>query len=216
MDAASYRAHMRRTLGDTNGARYSDELLDEALRWALAVYSQANPQVMRTVLTLPGAGREHSLAALEGLSAVLEVYYPHREGLEPPRCESWRCYTRQAGLWLYLESSRIPTAGEGVLLVYTARHSIAGLDTAGQSSLPPADEYLFSNGAAGKAAQNRGLYLIEAYGSRSAEAGKLQAWAEARIGEFMSGLNGLKTAQSLPGDRPAGWRLDEWDHRTAS
>ena len=44
-DIAGYRTKIRNVLGDALGTRYGDDMVDESLRWALAAYSKALPQV---------------------------------------------------------------------------------------------------------------------------------------------------------------------------
>jgi len=48
---------IRVLLGDAEALRSSDDLLDESIRWALAVYARSLPQVKTALLTVSQAGR---------------------------------------------------------------------------------------------------------------------------------------------------------------
>ncbi len=211
-DLAGFRTRARQVLGDPAGTRFGDDLLDEALQWALAAYGKVLPQVKVGCLTVTTAEREQSLAELAGLVNILEVNYPYVNGGSLPLVfEKWYFYMREAAGYLYLGGGRAPRVGDVLRLVYTTRHTITGLNGAEQTSIPGTDEYMFANGAAGKAAMTRGVHLVEAYGNRISEPQKLQNWAEKMVMTFLSDLNTLKRSPLFAVLSPAGWRLDEWD-----
>jgi hypothetical protein len=209
---ANFRTKIRQVLGDTVGSRYKDDLLDEALRWILAAYGKALPQVKTGKVTISTAGREQSLLDLSGLVTILEVNFPYTSGDETPDpFEAWYFYTRAATPYIHLGGSYVPEAGDLIRVVYTVGHTIEDLDSATATTIPATQEYLFANGAAGKAAMSRGAHLIEAYGSRGSETNKLQTWADQTVKEFLNELSTLKISQALPGWKSGGWQLDQWD-----
>ncbi len=211
-DLAGFRTMARRVLGDPGGTRFADDVLDEALQWALIAYGKVLPQVKSGCLPVTTAGREQSLATLQELVNILEVNYPYVSGNPSPVAfEKWYFYTRDAAAYVYLGGNRIPAVGEALRLVYTTGHTIAGLNGAPQTSIPAADETMFANGAAGKAALTRGIQLVEAYGNRISEPQKLQNWAEKMVMTFLSDLNTLKRSPLFAVFAPAGWKLDRWD-----
>ena len=208
----AYRTKILQVLGDMGGSRYSNAALDEALRWTLAAYGKVLLQVKTGTVTLNAAGREQSLGSLTGLETILEVNFPYTSGDESPLIfEAWYFYTRSATPYIHLGGDYVPAAADVVRVVYTTGHTIEDLDSATATTIPVTHEYLFANGAAGKAAMSRGSHLIEAYGSRASESGKLQEWAESTVKEFLSELSTLKISQALPGWNSSGWQLDGWD-----
>lgn len=211
-DLASYRAKVRQVLGDTGVTKYSDDLLDEALRWTLAAYSKVLPQVKTDTVTIAAAGREQSLGAITDLVQILEMNFPYTSGDESPEIfEAWYYYNRGAVPYVHIGGDYVPAAADVIRVTYTVAHTIEDLDSATATTIQTAHEYLFANGAAGKAAMSRGMHLIENYGSRSTESGKLQEWAERQVNEFLNELSMYKISQALPGWSPSGWKLDDYD-----
>lgn len=213
-DLTGYRSKIRIVLGDTGSDRYDDAVLDGAVRWALAAYSKALPQVKTCSINVTAEGREQSLTALTDLLTVLEVNFPYQAGCQTPAVlQQWYFYRRDGHGLLYISGRRSPMAGDVIRLTYTAWHTIAGLGDATVTTIPTAHETLFENGAAGKAAMMRGIHLVEAYGRKSEEPEKLKTWSEGLLADFLDDLLSLKSWQVLRGTLTNGWTLDRWDRR---
>jgi len=105
-----------------------------------------------------------------------------------------------------------PFAGQQLGCVYSACHSLAGLDGQTQTSFPDGLAGVLLAGAAGHAAAMRAAALLESYGGRSGDPAALQAQAQTLLEEFRTRLAGLRIAPpGLPGLLPLlGWPLDAY------
>ena len=212
MDLSECHTRLQALLGDT-GTRYSTALLDESVAWALDTLSAGSPQLKTEAITVTSVGREQSLAALPGLLTVLEVIYPYQADMNAPEpLRQWYFYQRDGGAWLYLGGRLVPAAGDLLRITFTARHTLQGLDGALLTTLPTEQETLLLQGAAGRAAELRGLHMVEAYGKKPSEPDKLKSWAEAALAEFRQEVQVLKTSRTLMNVLNGGWKLDRWDN----
>ena len=148
MERDDFHASMLVQLGDDGGDRFTSSLLDEALRQALAAYSRTAPRLLSGRLTLAGAGRMQSLAALSGLIEVVEVVFPYDAAavLYRPYAQPWQFAWRDAIPTLWLGGQPVPQAGEVLHVTYTAAHTINGLDEAVETTLPAEHEGSISSG----------------------------------------------------------------------
>lgn len=206
MQADDFQAAMLVHLGDAAGERFCEALLGEALRQALGEYSRAAPRLLSGTLTLTSGGAWQSLAVFSGLQEAVEVIFPY-----DPAAALQRAYA-QPMLWL--GGRPAPQPGQVLHVLYTGAHTIAGLDGAETTTLPPEHQACISSGAAALAANGRALRLVEAHGSRTDEAGKWLACAALLMQRFHTFLDGVRHAGRV---RPpvwqqnAAWRLDGWD-----
>ena len=92
MERDDFHRVMLVQLGDDGGDRFASGLLDEALRQALAAYSQSAPRLLSGTLTLVSTGEMQSLAALNGLMEVVEVVFPYdaAASLYRPYAQPWQ------------------------------------------------------------------------------------------------------------------------------
>ena len=213
-DLADYQVRISQVLEDPDNSRYTDDLICEALRWALAEYSKASPQVTEGVIVIAASGREQSLASLIGITAVLEIEYPYAAGRKDQNLyERFWSYRRGNALYVQLNGSRVPLAGESLRVRYTKDHTIDGLDGWLSTTVFEADETIVVMGAAGKAAGIRANKLIEAYGAKTGEPTQLGQWASRQYVWFERQLENLRNAsQGMPGSAGrSGWQLDMWD-----
>jgi hypothetical protein len=216
MQASDFQAAMLVHLGDAAGERFCEALLEEALRQALGEYSRASPRLMSGTLTLTGAGQIQQLAALSGVQEVVELVFPYdlAATVYRPYTQPWHFFWRDDQPMLWLGGRPAPQAGQVLHVLYTAAHTIAGLDGAETTTLPPEHQVSISSGAAALAANGRALRLVEAHGSRTDEAGKWLACAAPLMQRFHAFLDGLRhTGRVRPPvwQQNAGWRLDGWD-----
>lgn len=214
---ADFRARILAVLVDAGAAIFTNAIVDEALSQALSEYNEALPLAMETVLTLPGAGREIALNGLAGLRRVTEVYWPFdslSEPWPPNRVRGWYVYWDDAQPVLYLNNIEgdEPQLNDELRLWYTVSHTIDGLASAGETTIPAEHETLLVSGAAGHAALARTVDLIEVAGADMYATGLLGVWAQRKIKEFRDALARLQKAHARAGEPFAkGWKLDKWD-----
>jgi hypothetical protein len=80
---ASYRTRLINSLNDTT-AKYSNDVLDEALRKVLNEYTWAFPNVDTQEITLSSAGRIQSLADCTDLINVVQLVHPYNANAADP------------------------------------------------------------------------------------------------------------------------------------
>lgn len=214
---AQLRERAGMLLMDAGSEIWSTELLDEALRQALAQYSLVRPVEAETVLTLEAAGREIDLSGIAGLMGVFDAWWPYDDQAErwpPNRLRGWRLNWNggSAKLFLDLRDGAQPQAGDKVRLWYTAAHTIEDLDQAEATTLPPEHESLIVTGAAGQAGMSRVADLVETADVDMYSVSLLGTWARSKQREFGGELDLLRRRQARAGTSYGeGWRLDRWD-----
>jgi hypothetical protein len=211
-DLVGFRSKVKQILGDVGATRYTDAVIDEGLRWALAAYGKALPQVKSGEVTVSTAGREQSLSTLSGLVTILEVNYPYTSGDEAPESfYAWHLYAYGGTFYVEIGGDQVPAMGEIIRVVYTTGQEIDNLDGATATTVITTHDYMLANGAAGKAAIMRASQLIEAYGSRKEEPERLEKWGGSQLALYGLELAQLKVNQAFPGNSADGWKLDKWD-----
>lgn len=205
---SAYRSLTSILLADSALARYSNDLLDLALRQSLVVYSQASPQVLSAVLSFAADGREQSLDGLGAVLHVLRFEYPYDPAASGPRpLVEARLYWSGGSPYVYIGGKRRPATGEQALLHYAAGHTIADLEGAETTSVPTRHAGVVGLGAAAFAARTRAGQLVEAYGARSAAIDQLSRWGEMRLNEFRARLAEITQRTIAPGGP---WSLSGW------
>ncbi|MBI9043376.1 MAG: hypothetical protein JEZ06_02750 [Anaerolineaceae bacterium] len=210
---AGFRTKVLTILGQTI-TKYSNDVLDEALRETLGEFSRYVPNMKRAEITLAAAGRQVDLSALAGLIYLIQLAYPFTTGEETPTIhESYYLYHTDGSPMIEICGDRVPASGEKLRVVYGAEHTIEDLDTATTTTLRTRDEGIVARGAAAKAAIQRSNTLAEAYGNRSTEYEKIKGWAERMHYQYLSELERLKDIeQGIPMVmNDSRWKLDSWD-----
>lgn len=214
---ADFRTRIRALLVDTLGTIFTDSIVDEALSQALGEYNEALPLEMETVIDLPGDGREIALNGLPGLRRVIDVYWPFdsaNESWPPNRVKGFTTYWDDTQPVLYLDNIEgdEPQLDDELRLWYTTSHTIDGLLTATETTIPGEHETLLVGGAAGHAAMARGVDLIEVASADLYGTGLLLTWAQRKLKEFRDALEKIKRSRARAGlPFGSGWRLDKWD-----
>lgn len=210
-DLSALISRVRLTLDDPDGKRFSDTLLTTAIRQALEQIDQRLPRNLISDVTAAANGREQPLNGLTGCIFLVKLVYPaasdgNRE-LEP---ETEFSYVMRDGTpTVHFYGDVLPQAGEVLLVHYAAQNTIEGLDDALSTTLPEMCEAALVNGAAGCACALRAGSLVEAYGSRPAEAAQMLETSRYWMDVFSRGLDGLKVLQDF--GFPPGFALDGWD-----
>lgn len=215
-DLDTVRGRVAQVLSDNAAAIYSQALLDEAIRQTVQKFSLSSPQRQVAVVTLASSDREISLAALTGLLGVLEVEYPYGADLTAQRMHGWRLRWQAGEPWLVISGAWALRlyAGQQLRLWYAARHTLADLDGASQTSLDSLGEAEIQlsalvEAAAGAAATMRGQELIQTPDADLYAAGMLVAWGTQRLRLFQMHLDSLRSRSTRQGAPwSAAWQLD--------
>lgn len=180
--------------------------LDEALRWAIARYSEIHPEQVIAALTLAAAGREVSISSITSYVQMLRVWWPYTSA-DPEYPPLWRQFELWPGDVLFIDDPDEPAIGDVVRLWYTRDRALSGLDGAAATTIPDEDVTLIVTGASGYAAQMIVQEEEQRYVPR-----KLREWADARIAEFNRGLDRLARRNAARASGHAGLpALDRWD-----
>lgn len=199
MNLVELRGRVRAALADTNGLAWSDEMLDESLREALDMLSMSLPRTVSVELVAL-EGLEVELAGVLGLIDVLEVW--RMDGV-PRRVQGW-IVAWHANLPRLRLSARegVLRAGERVKVVYTALHTLEGLNGATETSLHPRHASLLVAGAAGYAVERRACMAIAGYHQEPKESVALLQWSVTQLRGFENDLRRL---------RPRGLAFAQWE-----
>jgi hypothetical protein len=214
---AAFRTRIRAVLVDALGTIYTDAIVDEALNQALDEYNQALPLEKETVITLPGNGREIALNALTGLRKVTAVYWPFdslNEPWPPNRVKGFAVYWDDARPVLYLNSIEggEPQLDDELRLWYTGSHTIDGLNSATETTIPGEHDSLLVVGATGHAALAHGVDLADTSSADMYATGLILVWAQRQLKTFRDALEKIKRSSARAGlPYGSGWKLDKWD-----
>jgi hypothetical protein len=217
-NVAVLRGRVAQGLADTGNAIWSAAWLDEGLRLALAEYNLVRPVQTSEVgeVALGQAAdnpRELILTdmSIDDVVDVTAVWLPYTPGQpeHPPntrRFEYWPDVGR-----LYLPDGPEPRAGEQLRLFVTRRRQIEGLDTQGQTTLPPIHESMLVGGAAGHVAASRALDLAEQVTLDKLTAQQVRAWGLSKLQEFRAALSKIGRRQAQGSAFTPLPPLDRWD-----
>jgi len=163
---AAFRVSILALLSDAGLAIFSNNDVDQALRWALSEYSSRRPLIRTYQFPVAATTGVHILPAdfITRHVTNVELYDDDPDSIYDltyyayQRDEQWIVETRSAeGPGTLREVS----AGEVLQISYSVIHTIDDLDSAAGTTLPAADEPFIHVGAAGRAAQMRALDRIE-------------------------------------------------------
>jgi hypothetical protein len=203
-----YRTRVLEAVGDPASARYSDAILDEALRLALEEYSRAVPQIKDITLPVLIPSAEQELIGVVDLLFILACFYPVTLD-SAPELESYYPYNRDGAHWLNLGGGLVPQVGDLLRVIYGAAHTIQDLDAALVTTAPVNDTGLIVQGAAGHALNIYGDSIVQSYGKRTPQ-DDVYAAAVRRLRDFRARLKGRRGSGPVPA-WSARWKLDAWD-----
>lgn len=206
----SLAARVRLLLNDPGAARFPETLLTSAIRQALELIDIHVPQVLTVEITVTTGSRDQQLTGVTGCLYLVKLVFnsPDASGeLEPG---THFLYQVEAGIpTLHFLGDFIPHSGMVLHVQFAAAHTIEGLDSATATSLPEMCEPALVNGAAGCAYALRAACLVECYGARAEDAGRLMETSRIFMEHFDQMLKGLKLLQEF--GFPPGFALDAWD-----
>lgn len=207
----SIKTRIRQILDDAAGDRFSDTLLENAIRQALARLDEKLPLLRSVDHLITTAGRDFTLPAMDHPLYLMEVVIvPATTGGCFQEVKTGYSYTLQGSTGsLHFNDTCFPGAGETLRVTYAAQNTLTGLDGATETSVPDAASTALETGSAGFACLLRAASLAEAYGARAGESARLVE--QSRLWQQLSdeSLNKLKTFQQF--EFPGGFSLDQWD-----
>ena len=211
---AAYRARIVNSLHDV-ASKYSNDILDEALRKVLNEYTRAFPNMATANITVAAAGRSQTLASCANFMAVIMLVHPYDSNLADPfiyEREDFRITWSGGSPYAYFTGGDIPQASEHIYVEYASKQTIEDLDSAASTTVRDDHEDLLVIGAAGQAAMMRASGLNEQWGSRLGEMNNLMLWGRNQYDQFKEFLEQIKTEQPVDIFPQTNWPLDQWDN----
>lgn len=211
--SAAYRSRIFNSLISST-TKYSNDIIDEALRKILNEYTRAFPLVIEQSITLAAAGRSQTLTACTNLMSVISLVHPYISTLADPyisRREDFSLYWSTTGPSLFISGQPIPLAGQKMLVTFAAKQTLKDLDSATTTTIRDDHEDLLVVGAAAQAAMMRASGLNEQWGTRPTDFSQLMLWGKEQYGRFADFLLEIRTEQPLDIFPSNYWQLDKWD-----
>jgi hypothetical protein len=205
---------VRVLLKDPDQERYSESLLDEALREAVSIFSMAFPLGLVVTFDVPQTSNELSLAEWMPVHQFVMLWYPFDEDdTELAPLEDVHFYRPNGIPTLRWKGGQFEQ-GQSVQVYFSSAHTIAGLDDAEATTIPRAAEEAIRLGMAGFAAQARSAQLIEQHGALSMDQKAMYDLGLQWVAGFEKRCKKLRSAAFSPyGPLPeGGWKLE--DYRT--
>lgn len=208
---AEINTRTRALLDDSLAQRFSDSLLEAALGLALEELEQRAPYISSVTHIVTTPGRDQSLPGLSGCRYLISVTVPQADGssrrLEPETCFT---YLLSDGVpALHFLGSRVPIAGDQLLIQFAAGYTISGYKGALATTLPAELVTALTNGTAAHACFLHAASLIESYGGRGNESTRWMETGRQWQTSFERSLGTLKTLQDF--GFPPGFAFDRWD-----
>mgnify|MGYP005824350585 CR=1 FL=1 len=210
-DLSGFSSRILQLLADPAGSKFPQAQITEALRMTLSDFSQANPVLASTVLTLPAASKLIDLTTLTGLLYPIKISCPYLDDSAEETETPFHFYLAGGIPTIALDSDTTPTAGDQAKIVFAKAHTIQSLDAAPDTSILTVHDSMIVVGAAAYALDLRAAQLMEAYGQRSIDITRILTLAVNYHTRWETYLATLKSyTWSL---FPRGFALDQWDHR---
>ena len=174
---AAYRTRITNSLDDTKG-KYSDAVIDEALRKVLNEYTRATPNIKTHTHTVTTAGRNQTLAT-SNLIAIIQLVHPYDSTLTDPfiyNREDFSLLQMDGSPTLYFYGEDLPRVDEKIYVKFAGKQTITDLDSVTATTVRDDHEDILIVGASGQAAMMRASGLNEQWGGRPGEMGALMTW----------------------------------------
>ena len=211
---AAYRTRIINSLDDST-LKYSNDILDEALRKVLNEYTRAFPNIQTASVTVSTAGRLQSLAACTNLMSIIQLVHPYVSNAADPfsrEREDFILTWSDGSPVVYFKGNDIPQAAEMIFVKYAAKQALKDLDGAAATTVRDDHEDFLIVGAAGQAAMMRASGLTEKWGTIPNQQSSLMMWGSSQYRRFLDFLIELRSDQPIDIFPNSGWRLDEWDN----
>ena len=206
---SDFKRNVRRQLPAKmrNAFAYSQDDIDEAIRWALHRYSEISPDRVITSLELSSSGREIDISTITDRIDIERMWWDY-DSSNPAHPPNFRDFELWPDNIVCICDTNEPASGDVVRIWYTRLHTLNGLDSATVTSLPFDAETLIVIGASGFATQE---HVLESDAYRLPT--KLALWAEARLREFERGLTAVSSRRASQASGIASIKpLDRWEN----
>jgi len=189
---------------DSANDYFSVAEIEDAIEWALAVYSYRVRRREKGTIDDVDGEREYSLATLSGLLQVTRVWWPY-DSTDPDHPPNWVQWYMIDDDTLYLDVETDPDGTEKIRVFYAVGHTIDGL--AGESVTTPDDMgcELLIVGAAGRVVVSKSRDAIDAINVSSEVTGDWEGWGRARVEEFYETLDGVVSSERMVDDARVSW-----------
>jgi hypothetical protein len=155
---SAFRTSVLALLSDASNAIFSNNDVDQALRWALSEFSARRPFIRTYQFTVISTNGVHNLPADFTTRHITNVELYDED---PDSIVDLVYYAYQRDEQWIVQTKYDVSAGEVLQISYSVIHTIDGLDSAAGTTLATSDEPFIHFGAAGRAAQMRALDRIE-------------------------------------------------------
>ena len=155
---AAYRIAILALLTDAGNAIFSNDMVDQALRWALAEYSNRRPLIRTYQYSVDSTTGIHNLPTdfVTKHITKVELY-----DADPDSIIQLGFYAYKRDEQWIINTNYQVEAGEVLQVSYTDIHTVDNLDAAAGTTIPIEDEPILHIGAAGRAALLRSLDRVE-------------------------------------------------------
>lgn len=209
----SIKNRARQILDDANLSRYSDALLENAIRQELSHLDEKLPLVRTLDLQISSAGKDQDVTGMvHPLYLIQLCMLSTSSGNRAQAIKTGYAYTLEGETGtLHFNDIYVPSVGETLRVTYAGQNTLAGLDGAEESTIPDAAASALETGSASFACLLRAVSLAETYGARTGESARLVE--QSRLWREISdeAVNKLKSFQEF--SYPAGFALDQWDEK---
>ena len=191
-------------LKDSSNDYWSTDEIQDAIEWALAVYSyRVRRRITGTIDDVDGQS-EYSLSTLTGLMQVHAVWWPY-DSSAPSHPPNWVQWHMLDDATLYLDVDDEPDGTEVIRIFYNGPHTISGLASATETTPDEMGCELLIVGAAGRVMLSKAREAIDTINVSDEVGGDWESWGRARLKEFHDGLDGIVSNERMVGDARISW-----------
>ncbi len=207
----SIKTRIQQILNDEEGARYSDLMLENAIRQAMGRLNDNLPLIRKVEHEITSEGREVTLTGMVMPLFIVQINVLASDNNDPVReiKKGYEYRLQGTTLVLNFNANVVPKEGETLQITYAAQHLLTGLDGATESTVPDSAAAALENSAVSFAYMLRAASLLGVYGTRVGESAQLAEQSNVWKELAEAALNKLKTFQ--PFEYPDGFALDRWD-----
>lgn len=177
--------------GETSLTIFTDAQVQQATREALLLYSSYNPNFQTEILTIATDGREHDLSDLANCLKIIDVFFPYIDESFLQKYNGAHYITYSNNVFnIIFQGSRIPKAGEMMMINYQEAHSIEGLDGASTTTVPNMDIFVLA--VISYCCHYKHIQLSSKYGTKSDEANRFLNFSISEMNSFISFVRSIQ------------------------